>query len=85
MHIVYSTANMDAESRLALAILLTSMYARHDLLLTLMCVSLKAWRVVVSDCNSEMSDCDDDKDRDDSLNALGILLTCVDARLMICC
>ena len=40
-----------------------------------MCVLLKAFRVIVSDYNSDMLDCDGDKDRDDSRLALGILLT----------
>ena len=70
-------------SRLALGILLTFMYARRDLLLTSMCVLLKACRVIISDCNSDMFDCDDDKDSDDSRLALGILLAFVHAHRIL--
>ena len=60
-------------------------YTSYDLLLTSMCVLLKACGVIISDCNNDMFDCDDDKDRDDSRLALGILLTYVPAHRMFNC
>ena len=50
-----------------------------------MCVLLKACRVIISDCNSDMLDCDDDEDRDDSRLALGILLAYVHAHRIFNC